>query len=453
MPPRATVRTIGANGPSRLRSTPLGHPSPVDSRLALPGPVDPDRFDTGGGFVVSTGIECSAPVTTGGVRIDELRLTGHWERYAEDFGLVASFGMRFLRFGIPFHVVAATAGAHDWSWTDAALDSMRRAGVEPVADLLHFGLPGDLSGFGDPAMPARYLAYVEAFLARYPWVRWFTPVNEPYISAAFSAHHGWWNERRTDDASFVAALANVAACTVDGMARIRARRPDAVFLQSDVCESFLPGHQDATTATAFLAARRFVTFDLAYGRLPASPVVDWLLRNGMDELRLARLVLDGSAEGCIAGLDYYQANEHLVAIDGTVSGIPAAEQRGFAAVAREYHDHLGVPFMLAETNAVTEAAPAWLAATWNDALILRAEGRPIRGYCWYSLTDQVDWNTCLRVPAGHVDSLGLVDLDRRIRPVGERYRALALAARQGRLEPIELASDGPADPDGLEVAA
>ena len=38
-----------------------------------------------------------------------------------------------------------------------------------------------------------------AFVERYPWVRWYTPVNEPLITAMFSGHNGWWNERGRGD--------------------------------------------------------------------------------------------------------------------------------------------------------------------------------------------------------------------------------------------------------------
>src|SRR5438045_70798 len=53
------------------------------------------------GFIVGSGIECSAPVIAGGHRQDELRKTGHWTNVGEDLGLVADFGIRYLRYGIP----------------------------------------------------------------------------------------------------------------------------------------------------------------------------------------------------------------------------------------------------------------------------------------------------------------------------------------------------------------
>jgi hypothetical protein len=49
---------------------------------------------------------------------------------------------------------------------------------------------------------------------------------------------------------------------------------------------------------------------------------------------------------------------------------------------------------------------------------------PIVGFTWYSLTDQVDWDTALREKNGNVNALGLYDLDRNIRPVGKAYMKL-----------------------------
>jgi beta-glucosidase len=49
---------------------------------------------------------------------------------------------------------------------------------------------------------------------------------------------------------------------------------------------------------------------------------------------------------------------------------------------------------------------------------------PTVGFTWYSLTDQVDWDTALREDNGAVDPVGLFDLDRNIRPVGRAYKQL-----------------------------
>jgi beta-glucosidase len=391
---------------------------------ASPPPLEPD-----GGFIVGSGIECSAPLVAGGLRQDELRKTGHWTRVEQDLELVASFGIRYLRYGVPFHVVDAGEDRYDWAWTDRAFGALRELGLQPIADLLHFGVPDDLAGIGDPRLPARYLAYARAFAERYPWVRYYTPVNEPLVTATFSANNGWWNERATDARSWIRAIDNVATCAILAMDAIRERRADGVFLQSDACESFLPADVAAVDAANFLFERHFVGWDLVYGRRPSEPVVNWLAANGLDEDRLAWFAEHGSSEGCIVGHDYYAGNEWLVTADGRQVQVP--QRRGYAAVAREHFGHHQLPFMLAETNWEGPTAPEWLARTWNDALQLRSEGLPIRGYIWYGFVDHVDWDTALREPNDRPNACGLVDLERRSHPVGEVYRALATAALSG----------------------
>lgn len=55
---------------------------------------------------------------------------------------------------------------------------------------------------------------------------------------------------------------------------------------------------------------------------------------------------------------------------------------------------------------------------------LKEDGVPIIGFTWYSLIDQVDWDTTLREDNGNINPLGLYDIDRKIRPVGESYGRL-----------------------------
>jgi beta-glucosidase/6-phospho-beta-glucosidase/beta-galactosidase len=391
-------------------------------------------------FIVATGIECSAPRIAGGLRRDELRLTGHWDRVEEDLDLVVAMGITHLRYGIPFHVVAADPAELDWAWTDRAMAAIRGRPIEPIVDLVHFGVPDDLTGFGDARLPGRFVAYAIAFADRYPWVRWYTPVNEPLITALLSAKRGWWNERATDDRSFVRALDNVATCAVEGMRIVRERRSDAYFLQSEACEAFAPLDARETTHVAHadhLNDLRFIAFDLTYGRPVDPTMAEWLGANGLARERIDWFEANGSDAGAIVGLDYYPGNERLA--DGARE-IAAPDRRGFAAVAREYQERYGLPIWLAETNTTDDKAIGWFTELWNDTVRLFDAGVPIEGFCWYSLTDQVDWDTALREPNDRVNPLGLVDLDRQRRRLAEPYEAVARAvARDGRPAPIDAA--------------
>ena len=84
-------------------------------------------------------------------------------------------------------------------------------------------------------------------------------------------------------------------------------------------------------------------------------------------------------------------------------------------------------------------------------LRLRNSGVPVVGFTWYSLTDQIDWETALRENNGTLNPLGLFDLDRNIRPVGEAYRQII--ADWNRVLPTQsLCLTLPLDPTGASTA-
>ena len=71
-------------------------------------------------------------------------------------------------------------------------------------------------------------------------------------------------------------------------------------------------------------------------------------------------------------------------------------------------------------------AVTWLHKEWANILRIRRSGVPMLGFTWYSLTDQVDWDSALRENNGNVNSLGLYDLDKEHSksPVGRAYKKL-----------------------------
>ncbi|MEJ7667002.1 MAG: family 1 glycosylhydrolase [Hymenobacter sp.] len=104
---------------------------------------------------------------------------------------------------------------------------MRRRNIMPIVDLCHFGVPDWLGNFQNPDFPALFAGYAGAFAKRFPWVQLYTPVNEMYICAEFSALYGWWNEQLASDQAFVTALKYIVKANVLAMHAILAVRPDA----------------------------------------------------------------------------------------------------------------------------------------------------------------------------------------------------------------------------------
>jgi len=131
-------------------------------------------------------------------------------------------------------------------------------------------------------------------------------------------------------------------------------------------------------------------------------------------------------EHCVMGNDYYVTNEHRVFADGRMTA--SGEVFGYDAITWQYYDRYRLPVMHTETNFCEgprgDEAVFWLWKEWANVLRVRNDGIPVVGFTWYSLTDQVDWDTALREDNRNVNALGLYDLDRRIRPVGEAYRKI-----------------------------
>ncbi|GAB3323468.1 family 1 glycosylhydrolase [Hymenobacter humi] len=379
-------------------------------------------------FIFATGIENSYPVISlpdgSRLRVDEMQLTQHDQRWPEDFQLVRELGLTYLRFGPPYYATHLGPGRYDWSWADATFTRLRELGIEPIVDLCHFGVPDWLGNFQNKDWPTYFAEYAQAFARRYPHLRFYTPVNEIMIAATFSAQLGWWNECLTGDTSFVTALSNLCRANLQAMHAILSVQPRAIFIQSEATEYF---HAEEPSErclqhTAFLNEKRFLAFDLTYGHEVKASLYTYLLDNGMQRQEYEWFRQNTVKRHCVMGNDYYQSNEHLVHEDGSTS--ESGEIFGYYSITHQYFSRYRLPVMHTETNREDPEAVLWLRKEWANVHRLKQDGVPIVGFTWYSLLDQVDWDTCLRGNHHRVNRLGLYDLDRRVRPVGEAYKSL-----------------------------
>ncbi|MGI8989418.1 MAG: family 1 glycosylhydrolase [Bryobacteraceae bacterium] len=360
------------------------------------------------------------------MRVDELESTRHYQYWRDDLRLTSELGIRVLRYGVPYYKVNTGPGVYDWSFLDEVLREMQRLGIEPILDLCHFGMPSWLgNSFQNPDFPTAFAAYARVVAERYPWIRLYTPVNEMYICAKFSAQLGWWNEREKSDRAYLTATRNLAKASRLGMREIMTATPQAVFIQSEASEQThtVCGCEDNRKRVEWDNQLRFLALDLLYGHQVRADVHAWLLDNGMSREEYRWFMSDGLASRCVMGNDYYAGNERILQHDGSVS--QQGEVFGWYLVTRQYYDRYRKPLMHTETNnSGAGDAVEWLWKQWQNILFMRAKGVPVLGFTWFSLTDQVDWDTQLREPNGTVNPWGLYDLDRKIRPVGEAYRNL-----------------------------
>jgi len=370
----------------------------------------------------ATGIENSYP-TVGRRRVDEMESCGHYERWRDDFDCVKDLGLHVLRYGPPLHRTWLGPGRYDWEFADLTFGELLRRDITPMADLCHFGVPDWLGNFQNPDFPALFADYACAFAQRFRWVQLYTPVNEMFVCATFSAAYGWWNEQLSSDRGFVTALKHLVKANVLAMQAILESCPNAIFIQSESSEYFHADSPDAIKPAEIANSKRFLPLDLNYGKRVDSEMYEYLADNGMTRDEYHFFLGNRVKQHCVMGNDYYVTNEHRVFADGRMTA--SGEVFGYDAITWQYYDRYRLPVMHTETNFCEgprrDEAVFWLWKEWANLLRVRNDGIPVVGFTWYSLTDQIDWDTALREDNGNVNALGLFDLDRRIRPVGEAY--------------------------------
>jgi beta-glucosidase/6-phospho-beta-glucosidase/beta-galactosidase len=377
-------------------------------------------------FIFATGIENSYPTIKladgSSKRVDEMEKCGHYKNWQLDFQLVEEMGISYLRYGTPYYKTHLGPGKYDWHFTDDTLYRLREMNITPIIDLCHFGVPDWLGNFQNPDFPQYFAEYARDFALRYPYIRYYTPVNEIFITAMFSAQYGWWNECLSDDRSFVTALKHLCKANVMAMHEILRVQNNAVFIQSESSEYFHPVRPEVQQRANFLNQKRFLSLDLTYGYPIKVMMYEYLLDNGMTKEEYHWFEQNQVTARCVMGNDYYATNEHLVLPNGSTTA--AGEIFGYYVITHQYYSRYRLPIMHTETNMRMPDSVHWLWKEWANVHRLIQDGVPILGFTWYSLTHQVDWDTALREDNGTVNELGLYDLDRNIMPVGRAYNKL-----------------------------
>jgi dTDP-4-dehydrorhamnose reductase len=405
------------------------------------------------------GPECSVN-RVGDRWFDQLEATGFAQRL-DDLDRLASLGITKLRFPLLWERTAPEGPEQaDWRWADERLARLQALGIEPIVGLVHHGSGPPGTHLLDPAFPGKLAAFAAAVARRYPWLRLYTPVNEPVTTARFSGLYGLWYPHERRDRSFVRALLHEVQATVLAMRAIREINPDAQLVQTDDL-----GHTRSTEPLAYQAefdnARRWLGFDLLCGRVDRDHTL-WkhLVANDAAPEELLALV-ERPCPPAIVGVNAYITSERF--LDHRLEHYPAALHGGngrdryvdvdiarvcgepiggFAARLREAHERYGLPLAITEAHlgCTREEQLRWLRDAWQAAQTLRNEGIAVRAVTAWSAFGTYDWDSLLTQHRGHYEP-GLWD----VRAPEPRLTALGALARElGRGQaPSHPAAQGP----------
>ena len=393
--------------------------------------------------IEDTFITTPHPVT--GRTLDEYELTDHYRRRDADIDLMAELGVGAARYGIPWHRLQPDRLTWAWENADGPVERLLGHGIAPQIDLVHYGLPAWIEGgFLAPDYPrhvAEYAARVaERFRGR---VHWYTPLNEPRITAWYCGRIGWWPPFGRSLGGFVRVM--LAVC--HGIrATVRALHdvdPEIVDYHVDATDLFTTPDPSLADEARLRQHLVFLALDLVSGAVgPAHPLRPWLIAHGAGDAELDAFLVD-PVRPPIIGLNLYPIfTEKRLERDARGRQrvrMPYADATLVERLGRMYFARYGTPLAISETATRGSVGRriAWLEGSVDACRRLRAEGVPVGGYTWWPLFSLVAWAWRQgHAPVQqHLERMGLWDLDpdpmaqlaRRCTPVADRFAAMIAA--------------------------
>jgi dTDP-4-dehydrorhamnose reductase len=390
------------------------------------------------------GVECTV-VRVGDEYRDQCAETGHTYRRA-DMDLIADLGVTTVRYPILWENVAPQSlDEMDFAWPDERLAMLRERGIDVIGGLLHHGSGPRYTNLLDPDFPRKLGEYAARVAERYPWIKMWTPVNEPLTTARFSALYGHWYPHHRDYPSFLRALVNQCKGTLEAMRAVRKVIPDAQLVQTeDLGKTFSTAplrHQ-----AAHENERRWLSLDLLCGAVdPSHKMHRFLIDAGIGCEEIDAFAT-GDAKPDILGINHYLTSErfldhrthlypgHELGGNGRDTYIDAEAVRvkrleddtGFAPRLREAWERYQLPIAITEVHhgCHRDEQLRWFVEVWNTAKQLREDGMDLRGVTVWSMFGNVDWRFLLTRKNGWYDT-GAFDA----RGAEPRPTAIAKAAK------------------------
>lgn len=294
---------------------------------------------------------------------------------------------------------------HDFSEPARRLEALRAAGIEPIVTLLHHGSGPQYTDLLDPAFPLWFAEYAEAAARAFPWVRRWTPINEPLTTARFATLYGVWYPNMRDDRGFGRAMVNQTLAQQAAMRRIRKVIPDAEFVLTEDLQCYSAGDAGVEEYVAFLRDRVYLSVELVAGRVGDDHALASFLteRCGVNALEMTMMRRDAAIPDLVAFNHYPHSERYLFARDDGIADVPAVYVAGqpsplVAPLLRTAAERLQLPLAVGEVHVHAPAAERvrWLAQHVNDVQALRAAGIDVRAVGAWAAFGMIDWHSLLR---------------------------------------------------------
>jgi beta-glucosidase len=394
-------------------------------------------------FFWAVGIEdtfITAPWPGTGRTLDEYELTQHYAKWREDIDLMRELGVCHARYGIPWHRINPTPNTWDWSFADKTLDYLLESRIDPIVDLVHYGVPLWIeNAYCNPAFPKYMAEYARRAAERYKGrVHFWTPLNEPRVTAWYCGKLGWWPPFRRGWRGFLEVLLGTCKGIVEAAKVLKGIDENNTIVPVDATDLY----ESADPTLADEVARRqeivFLALDLITCRVtPKHLLYDWLLRNEVREDDLAWFS-QNNIELETIGINLYPLFSQKILKRAPTLRIqmPYASGEITERLATLYFERYGVPIFISETASLgsVKRRSQWLKDSVASVASARAKGIPLVGYTWWPLFALVTWayRQGTQPPAYYLRQMGLWDLravgqgnlERIATPLVEEFKAL-----------------------------
>lgn len=387
---------------------------------------------------------------------DQVSRSGHADRLS-DLDLFASMGIKKLRYPVLWeHVAPESLDKPDWTWTDERLGKLQTLGIEPIVGFVHHGSGPRYTSLVSKNFAEGLAAFAFKVAERYPWLKYYTPVNEPLTTARFSGLYGFWYPHGTDDRTFIRCLYNQLQGTRLAMKAIRQINPEAKLVQTEDL-----GYTQSTPLLSYQAqfdnARRWVSFDLLAGKVNEQHILwNYLLQSGITTAELQTFV-DDPLPPDILGINHYITSErfldeHLIAYPLHTHGsngkhkyadvetvrVKGVERVGIKYLLQETWERYQIPIAITEAHicCTREEQMRWFKEIWDNAVALKQEGAEIEAVTAWALLGAYDWNSLLTQDRNFYES-GVFDLrGGKPRPTAMFYMLQSLAQTSKYQHPV-----------------
>src|SRR5688572_20551744 len=360
---------------------------------------------------------------------DQLKCSGFYERET-DIELIAGLGIKAFRFPVLWELHQPQKDAViNWSWAAKNLDALRNHGIEPIAGLIHHGSGPAFTSLASKHFPELLARYAGEVARQFPWIEYYTPVNEPLTTARFSGLYGIWYPHKSNDLSFARMLLNQLKGVVLSMQEIRKINPDAKLVQTE--------DLGKTYATEFLQyqadfenERRWLTGDLLCGKvLPGHEMWEYLINTGIKEEDIL-FFAENPCPPDIMGYNHYVTSERFLDddvhrypsnmhggnwldkyVDTEAVRINHGKESGLKVLLTEAWNRYGLPMAITEAHihCTREEQMRWLKEVWDTCVELNQSGVSVNAVTVWSIFGAYGWNKLLTCHKGDYEP-GVFDL-------------------------------------------